>query len=365
VRLGVAIAKRLIVWVKPMPELTEESVNERAQLLLKLLVERYIEEGVPVPSKQLAVGFGVSSATVRNVMSLLEARGLVTSPHTSAGKVPTQRGLRFFVDTLISVQPLTIETVDQLKLQLNPDLGATSLVEHASRLLSHITHMAGLVTVPRPELNSLRHVEFLPLSGQRVLVILVINEREVQNRIIHTDREYSESELQQAANYISQEYGGRPLAYVRSALIDGMRVDKDRLDRLMQTALDVASKAFEQDVSVDGDYVVAGETNLLDAADDSELDTLRELFDAFSRKRDILHLLDRCLGTEGVQLFIGEESGYRVLDEYSVVSAPYSVEGEVIGVLGVVGPTRMAYQRVIPIVDATAKLLGAALAPSG
>jgi heat-inducible transcriptional repressor len=348
-----------------MPELTEESVNERAQHLLKLLVERYIEDGVPVPSKQLAVGFGVSSATVRNVMSLLEARGLVTSPHTSAGKVPTQRGFRFFVDTLISVQPLTIETVDQLKSQLNPDLGATSLVEHASRLLSHITHMAGLVTVPRLELNSLRHVEFLPLSGQRVLVILVINEREVQNRIIHTDREYSESELQQAANYISQEYGGRPLAYVRSALIDGMRVDKDRMDRLMQTAFDVASKAFEQDISPDGDYVVAGETNLLDAADDTELDTLRQLFDAFSRKRDILHLLDRCLRTEGVQLFIGEESGYRVLDEYSVVSAPYSVEGEVIGVLGVVGPTRMAYQRVIPIVDATAKLLGAALAPSG
>ena len=348
-----------------MPELTEESVNERAQHLLKLLVERYIEDGVPVPSKQLAVGFGVSSATVRNVMSLLEARGLVTSPHTSAGKVPTQRGFRFFVDTLISVQPLTIETVDQLKSQLNPDLGATSLVEHASRLLSHITHMAGLVTVPRLELTSLRHVEFLPLSGQRVLVILVINEREVQNRIIHTDREYSESELHQAANFISQEFGGRSLAYVRSALIDGMKVDKDRLDRMMQTALDVASKAFEQDISADSDYVVAGETNLLDAADDSELDTLRQLFDAFSRKRDILHLLDRCLSTEGVHLFIGQESGYRVLDEYSVVSAPYSVEGEVVGVLGVVGPTRMAYQRIIPIVDATAKLLGAALAPSG
>ena len=347
-----------------MPELADESVDERARYLLKLLVERYIEDGVPVASKRLAGGFGVSSATVRNVMSLLESKGFVTSPHTSAGKVPTQQGFRFFVDTLISVRPLTHATVDRMKAELNPDLSATSLVEQASRLLSHITHMAGLVTVPKLELAALRHVEFLPLSGKRVLVILVINESEVQNRIIHTDREYLDWELTQAANFISQEYGGRSLSFVRAALLEGMKTDKDRMDRLMQTALDVASKAFEQDASEDRDYVVAGETNLLDAADDSELDTLRQLFDAFSRKRDILHLLDRCLQTRGVQLFIGQEAGYRVLDEYSLVSAPYSVEGEVVGVLGVVGPTRMAYQRVIPIVDATAKVLGAALAPS-
>jgi heat-inducible transcriptional repressor len=344
-----------------MPEHIDESVDERAQHLLKMLVERYIEEGVPVASKVLAGGVGVSSATVRNIMALLEAKGLVTSPHTSAGKVPTQRGFRFFVDTLISVQPLTHATVDQLRAELNPDLPPTSLVEHASRLLSHITHMAGLVTVPRLELSALRHVEFLSLSGQRVLVILVINEREVQNRIIHTEREYSESELQHAANFINQQYGGSSLAQVRAAVIDGMRVDKARMDQIMQTVLDVATKAFEQDVAEDSDYVVAGEANLLDAADDRGLETLRQLFDAFNRKRDILHLLDRCLRTQGVQLFIGQESGYRVLDEYSVVSAPYSVEGEVVGVLGVVGPTRMAYQRVIPIVDATAKLLGAAL----
>lgn len=350
---------------KPMTDFHDESVDERARHLLKLLVERYIEEGVPVASKRLAGGFGVSSATVRNVMSLLEAKGLVMSPHTSAGKVPTQAGFRFFVDTLISVRPLTHSTVDRLKAQLNPDLPVSSLVAHASSLLSRITHMAGLVTVPKLQLAALRHVEFLPLAGNRVLVILVINESEVQNRIIRTDREYSDTELLQAANFINQEFGGSPLAVVRMSLLEGMRMDKDRMDRLMQTALDVAGKAFEQEAGETRDYVVAGESNLLEAAEEGGLDTLRQLFEAFNRKRDILHLLDRCLQAEGVQLFIGQEAGYSVLDEYSVVSAPYSVEGEVVGVLGVVGPTRMAYQRVIPIVDATAKVLGAALTPSG
>lgn len=337
----------------------EDVVGERAQHLFKMLVERYLLDGAPVASKTLATqpGVDVSSATVRNIMAELEARGLVSSPHTSAGRVPTNLGLRFFVDSLLSVQPLNRDRVRQVAAELNPDLAPSKLIESASNLLSQVTRMAGLVTLPRSGQEALRQVEFLPLSGSRVLVILVVNEREVQNRVIRTDREYSESELLQAANFITREYCGQSLYSVRRTLLDSMQDDKDRMDSLMQTALDVAGKAFEES-DEDGDYVVTGESNLLDAND---ADAVQLLFEAFSRKRDILHLLDRCLSSQGIQLFIGDESGYELLDEYSVVTAPYHVKGTVAGVLGVIGPTRMAYQDVIPIVDVTARILGSAL----
>ena len=342
----------------------EDVIGERAQRLLKMLVEHYLAQGTPVASKTLATrpGVDVSPATVRSIMAELEARGLVVSPHTSAGKIPTNLGLRFFVDSLLSVQPLGRGSVQMLRDGLNPDLAPSRLVELASGLLAEISSMAGVVTLPRKEQISLRQVEFLPLTANRVLVILVINEREVQNRVIHTDREYTESELVQAANYINREFAGDSLQNIRHALIESMHHDKAGVDRLMQLALDMAAKAFD----VDGDdrtesdgYVVAGETNLLNAPNDAE--AIRKLFEAFSRKRDILHLLDRCLDSEGIQLFIGDESGYEVLGDYSVVTAPYRVNGRVAGVLGVIGPTRMAYQRVIPIVDVTARVLGAAL----
>jgi len=327
---------------------------------LKVLVEHYLNEGAPVPSKLLAEqpGVEVSSATVRNVMAELEALGLVKSPHTSAGKIPTSQGLRFFVDTLISVQPLDSEAMRQLEEELNPDLSSRELVKSASSLLSHITHMAGVVTLPRKDVVSLRQVEFLPLAGTRVLVILVLNEREVQNRVIHTEREYSQTELQQAANFLNQEFAGESLETIRTLLLESMAVDKNRLDTLMKMALDVAGKAFEGDETHD-DYVVSGERNLLDT--DVSTETLKSLFEAFSRKRDILHLLDNCLKTEGIQLFIGEESGYELFDDYSLVTAPYEMNGEVAGVLGVIGPTRMAYQRVIPLVDITSRLLSHAM----
>lgn len=338
----------------------EEVVGERAQHLFKVLVERYLTDGAPVASKTLATqpGVEVSSATVRNIMVELETQGLVASPHTSAGRVPTTQGLRFFVDSLLSVQPLERDRVQLVAEELNPDMAPSLLIDTASHLLAEVTRMAGLVTVPRAEQVALRQVEFLPLTTNRVLVILVVNEREVQNRVIHTDREYSESELLQAANFINREYGGQTLFNVRRGVLDSMRDDKDRMDSLMETALDVASKAFDADEE-DGDYVVTGESNLLGTPADSE--TTRHLFEAFSRKRDILHLLDRCLSSDGIQLFIGDESGYEVLDDYTVVTAPYRVNGNVAGVLGVIGPTRMAYQRVIPIVDVTARILGSAL----
>lgn len=343
-----------------MRKQAEDGLDERTQLVFKLLVEQYIADGTPVPSRRLASqpGVEVSPATVRNILADLEAQGLVRSPHTSAGKIPTNRGLRFFVDSLLRVQPLDEDRIRALQGELNPDLSPKELVESASNLLSHLTRMTCVVTLPRRDQVALRHVEFLPLSGSRVLVILVLNDREVQNRVIHTEREYQESELNQAANYINREFGGLSLIKVREALLASMQSDKDRMDGLMQTALDVASRAFEEPGQPREELVVAGETNLLDFGD---TDQVRRLFEAFSRKSGILHLLDRCLNTQGIQLFIGEESGFWLLEELSLVTSAYCVQGELAGVLGVVGPTRMAYQDIIPVVDVTAQALSAAM----
>mgnify|MGYP001818755879 CR=1 FL=1 len=347
-----------------MREHVEETVDPRAQALFKMLVEEYLAQGVPVASKRLAAlpSVGVSSATVRNIMSDLEAQGLVRSPHTSAGKIPTNRGLRLFVDTMLSLDPLETRQLEKLEQELNPDRSPQELVSSASSLLSHLTEMTCVITLPRRDHVALRQVEFLSLSGDRVLVILVLNDREVENRVIHTGREYTDVELNQAANFINREFGGRSLMKIRGAVLASMQADKDRMDSLMQTALDVASQVFVAETDTDDEtpqVVVAGENRLLDVSADT--DRIRTLFDAFSHKGNILHLLDRCLETHGIQLFIGEESGYELFDEVSVVTAPYEVQGRVAGVLGVVGPTRMAYQEVIPVVDVTAKLLGAAI----
>ncbi|MYA18122.1 MAG: heat-inducible transcription repressor HrcA [Gammaproteobacteria bacterium] len=341
-------------------ERANPEVGERAQHLFKMLVEHYLAAGDPVGSKTLAstTGIAVSPATVRNIMADLEARGLVSSPHTSAGRVPTHRGLRFFVDSLISVQPMDARSVGRIRGTLDPDMTPHQLVEAASRLLSRVTHMAGVVTVPRPAQLSLRQVEFLPLSDKRVLAILVVNDREVQNRVIHTDREYHDTELTQAANYINREFGGKSLLAIRTGVLDSMQHDKDRLDAIMQTALDMASKTFAES-DEEAEYVVTGESNLVESL--ASVDAVRDLFEAFTRKGAIVHLLDRCLGTDGIQMFIGEESGYRPFDDYTLVTARYEVNGEVAGVLGVIGPTRMAYEKVIPVVDVTARLLGSAI----
>ncbi len=341
----------------------EESVDPRARALFKMLVEEYLAGGVPVASKRLAAmpAVMVSAATVRNIMADLEAQGLVQSPHTSAGKIPTNRGLRFFVDTLLSLDPLEARQLEALEAELNPDLSPQELVNSASSLLSRLTRMTCVITLPRRDQIALRQVEFLSLSGDRVLVILVLNDREVENRVIHTGRAYTDVELNQAANFINREFGGQSLMSIRASLLASMQADKDRMDRLMQTALDVASQVFTVagDEAGEPQVVVAGEQRLLDMSSDT--DRVRTLFDAFSRKGTILHLLDRCLESQGIQLFIGEESGYKLLDEMSVVTAPYEVQGRLAGVLGVVGPTRMAYQEVIPVVDMTARMLGEAI----
>ncbi len=352
--------------VKPPAGPEDTFLNERAQQLLRVLVERYIDSGEPVGSRTLArdSGLDLSPATVRNVMADLEELGFVRSPHTSAGRMPTVRGYRFFVDSLLKVQPLDSQQVAALRRELHPEVNHERLVASASSLLSGITRMAGVVTLPRREHAALRRLDFLALSGNRVLVILIFNEGEVQNRIIQTERAYSAAELEQAANLLNTLFAGKDIAEVRAELIEDMRQARKDMDALMNTAVQMAERVFmEEESEEDEEVVVAGQTNLMTFRELGDVDKLRDLFEVFNSKRDLLHLLDQSLSADGVQIFIGEESGYRVLDECSVVTAPYSVDGEVVGVLGVIGPTRMAYDRVIPIVDATARLLGAALNP--
>ncbi len=340
----------------------ETALDSRAQQLLKLVVEHYLIDGRPIASKALAElpAIGVSSATVRNIMAELEQLGLVRSPHTSAGKVPTVQGLRLFVDTMLSVQPLDLQSLRQVEQQLDPDLSPKELVSNASELLSKLTQMTCVVTTPKRNGIALKHVEFVKLTDTRVLVVLVMQDREIQNRVIHTERVHSDIELATAANFLNREFVGRPLEEIRTELLKSMRQDRDRMNSLMETALDVASRAFVVPAENPGrDLVVAGETRLVDVSGD--LGTARALFEAFSHKGVILHLLDRCLQSDGIQLFIGHETGYAQLDEVSLVTSTYEVNGMVAGVLGVIGPTRMAYKDVIPVVDVTARLLGAAL----
>ncbi len=340
-----------------LPEL-----SDRAQQLLKALTERYIIEGQPVGSRTLArdAGLKLSPATIRNVMADLEDLGLVRSPHTSAGRIPTVQGYRMFVDTLLTVQPLESQVVEVMKSSLVSDTLSGQLVGSASELLSDVTRMAGIVSLPKREHAALRRVEFLPLSKRKVLAILVISNKEVQNSIIDTERDYSASELQQASNYLNEQFAGKELNDVRAKIVAELREARESLNAMMQAAMEMADQVLGTAEQGD-DYVLAGQTNLLDFEEFCNASTMRHLFEAFNEKSHILKLLDQCVHSEGVQIFIGEESGYEMLDECSVVTAPYTVDGEVLGVLGVIGPTRMAYERVIPIVDATARILSAAL----
>ena len=337
-------------------------ISERARILLKTLVERHIRDGQPVSSKTLLeeAGLPVSAATIPNVMSDLEDKGYLHSPHTSAGRVPTALGYRLFVDSLLQVKPLDEEAIARMRAELNPDKSSTELVQSASALLSSITAQAGLVTVPRQEAHQLRQVEFLPLSGDRVLVILVINEREVQNRIIHTQRVFTEAQLREAAAMVNQRFAGRPLHLVKEQILQEMQDARSRIDSYLRASLDLANQALAQESDGEGCMVV-GESRLVGNATAEEMLQLRGLFDAFERKKDLLHLLERCSRAEGIQIFIGEEAGYKVFGNYSVITAPYTDGDRMLGVLGVIGPTRMAYERVIPIVDVTARMLSSAL----
>ncbi|MBA3582096.1 MAG: heat-inducible transcriptional repressor HrcA [Gammaproteobacteria bacterium] len=346
------------------PDPTFHSLDERSQQLLKTLIERYIRDGEPIGSRTLLQDslMDLSPATIRHVMADLEGMGLVRSPHTSAGRIPTAKGYRVFVDTMLNIKPLHDVEIESLKLQLGLTRDNKTLLKSASTVLSDITRFAGLVMVPRPEAAALRQVEFLPLSNRRVLALLIVNDKEIQNRVVHVDRDYSRDELQQAANFINAHFSGRDLGGIQERLRHDLLQAQEQLNHLMKLVIEMSGQVFSLDPQQTGDDLfVDGQTNLMNVKDLSDMEKLKQLFEAFNKKRDILHLLDRCQQADGVQIYIGQESGYQALDDCSVITAPYSVGGEVIGVLGVVGPTRMAYDRVIPIVDITAKLLSAAL----
>ena len=347
------------------PETNSSQLSERSLYLFKTLVEHFIQDGAPVGSRTLSKdsSLNLSPATIRNVMADLEDFGLLDSPHTSAGRVPTAKGYRLFVDSLLRVNDLNSIEVEKIAKELDPGNDFKSLMQRTSSMLSDITQLAGVVMLPRTEQSKLQHIEFVVLSGNRVLVILVVNDREVQNRIINTSRTYSASELQEASNYLNDIFAGKDLTYVRANILDELEKTKEQLSQSMQTAMEMAQLAFDYEKSkVNSDELFfSGETNLMDIAELCEVDKLKKLFNTFNQKRDILHLLEQAISADGIQIFIGEESGHDVLDNCSVVTSPYEVDGKILGVLGVIGPTRMHYERVIPIVDITAKMLGSAL----
>ncbi len=333
-------------------------MDKRAQILLKTLVEHYISDGQPIGSRTLLQhsGLDVSSATIRNVMSDLEQLGFITSPHTSAGRVPTQKGYRLFVDSLLTVQPLDRQILNQMKSGLTSP-NPTELIASAADMLSELSQFAGLVMIPKRKRIAFKHLEFLPLSEKRILVIIVTSDGNVQNRIIVSDKAYTASDLTQAGNYFNAHFVGHTFDEVQAKLHVELQKIQTDMNRLMSAALQASST----DNSKDG-VVIAGERNLLQVDElSTNVTSLRKLFEIFERRASLMELLDNSQRAEGVQIFIGGESGYSPLDECSMVTAPYEADGQVVGTLGVIGPTRMAYERVIPIVDVTAKLLSNAL----
>ncbi len=337
-------------------------MDKRAQILLKTLVEHYISDGQPIGSRTLLQhsGLDVSAATIRNVMSDLEHLGFITSPHTSAGRIPTQKGYRLFVDTLLTVQPLKNQQIQQLKIGLSSP-NQNELIASAADMLSQLTQFAGLVMIPKRKTLSFKHLEFLPLNGKRILVIIVTSDGNVQNRIILTEKPYSVGELTQASNYFNANFSGQTFEEVQQKLHLELKQMQTDMKKLMADAMDANIHAGAGTSSKEG-VIIAGERNLLNIDElSTNVNSLRKLFEVFDRRTSLMQLLDNSQRAEGIQIFIGGESGYLPLDECSMVTAPYEADGQVVGTLGVIGPTRMAYERVIPIVDVTAKLLSNAL----
>ncbi|MBI5862425.1 MAG: heat-inducible transcriptional repressor HrcA [Rhodocyclales bacterium] len=335
-------------------------LDRRAQTLLKTLIERYIAEGQPVGSRTLSKysGLELSPATIRNVMSDLEEMGFIASPHTSAGRVPTPLGYRLFVDSLLTVRPLAGSELSELQDAMQPDQ-PQRVIHHASQLLSQLTAFAGVVIAPRRQQPRIRQIEFLSLADKRILLIIVTADGDVQNRILLTQRNYTPSELTTAANYLNQNCLNLDFDQVRSRVVEELQQLRSDMAELMTAALDAGNQAI---ADTSPHYVISGERKLLDIEDlSSNMNHLRRLFDLFEQKTALAQLLELSGRAEGVQVFIGGESGLAPLDECSVVAAPYEVDGQVVGTIGVIGPTRMAYERVIPIVDITAKLLSSAL----
>jgi heat-inducible transcriptional repressor len=335
-------------------------LTERARILLKTLVERYIADGQPVGSRTLSqyAALDLSSASIRNVMADLEDMGLVCSPHTSAGRIPTVQGYRLFVDSLMTVKPLNNIEIDQLEAQLQPD-DPQRIVSNASQLLSQLTQFAGVVMIPRRRNAAFQQIEFMRLAEKRVLLIIVTTDGEVQNRVLTTERNHTHAELTHAAQMLNQHYAGMTFDKVRQRMQAELQSLHQDINGLMNLALNTSEVVLNQKNEA---LVLSGERNLLRVNDlSSNMERMRNLFDLFEQKTSLIQLLDLSQQAEGVQIFIGSESEVIPLDECSVVTSPYQVNGEIVGTLGVVGPTRMAYERIVPIVDITAKLLSNAL----
>jgi len=335
-------------------------LNDRARILLKYLVERYIEDGQPVGSRTLSkhTGLNLSPASIRNIMSDLEEGGFIASPHTSAGRIPTPKGYRLFVDSLLTVKPLAQVEMRQIESTLLPD-DPQRLVATASHLLAELTAYAGVVLTPKRRNQSLRQIEFLTLSEKRILLIMVTQDGEVQNRVLLTEKTFSPSQLTRAANYFNQHFAGHSFEDVQPRLARELAELQSDISRLMTAVVEAGNEAFS---SAGKEYVLTGERNLLQTPElSTNMTRLRELFGLFEQKTELMQLMDVGHAANGVQIFIGAESRVTPLDECSVIAAPYEVNGEVVGTLGVIGPTRMAYERVIPIVDITARLLSNAL----
>ncbi len=338
-------------------------LDDRARTLLKTLVERYIADGTPVGSRTLSrtSGLDLSPATIRNVMADLEEMGLIASPHTSAGRVPTARGYRLFVDTMLSARPRDLDQVPAdmaaASGQLHPDQPQRVIAQAAS-LLSSLSSFVGVVTAPR-KAGVFHHIEFLRLGEKRVLVILVAPDGDVQNRVIFTARDYNQAELLEATNYLNAHYAGLSIEGVRERLKSEIDILRGEIAALMQAAVQAGSDVLAEATD---NVVVSGERNLLTVQDfGNDMSSLRRLFDVFEHKTELMRLLDVSSRAEGVRIYIGSESRVVPFEELSVVTAPYEVDGRIVGTLGVIGPTRMAYDRMIQIVDITSRLVGNAL----
>ncbi len=338
-------------------------LNDRSQLLFKNLMGLYLNEGKPVGSTTLAKcsNVGLSPATVRNVMADLERMGLIHAPHTSAGRVPTSKGYRFFVDSLLTYQPLSSEGEEKIRQELAATLSQEALMSNVSQMLSGITGMASLVLMPNREQGVLRHIDFVALGETRVLVILVFSEQDVQNRIIELDSVVTADELVRIANFLNEQCVGMSLTKARESLIERMNHIRHTANECMLAVIEATDTVLTEQLEQQVPFLVSGQSNLFNYQELADTDKLKSLFRAFEQHTEILSVLDKSMQAQGVQIFIGEECGSQVYHDCSIVSKPYAVDGEVLGVLGVVGPSRMNYEKVVPHVDVMAKILGSLL----
>ena len=338
-------------------------LNERSQLLFKNLMGLYLNDGKPVGSSTLAKlpEIGLSSATVRNVMADLEKLGLIHSPHTSAGRVPTDIGYRLFIDSMLTYQPLSEQREAAIRLELTSGSNQDDLLDNASKVLSGITGMTSLVLMPKKEQEILRHIDFIQLGANRVLVVLVFNDQDVQNRIIELDKAFSSDELQETANFLNTHCIGKTLSEAKQVLMQRMDLIRTTTNDFMGSIVQATDDVLEQQIEQKIPFLVSGKTNLLNYQELASSEKLKALFTAFDEHSDMLNLLDKSMQADHLQVFVGSECGNEIYQGCSVITSPYEVDGEVLGVLGVVGPSRMNYEKVVPRVDMTAKILGSLL----